>query len=120
MADLPNFFYENLPAHPDITCPNNACYIYTDADGKRHLVIMEGNKQREQQRQLDQWTEETVSRKLYAKGYRYRCEPKSRKFAALHVKTLAEIGPLLRTYPDEHFDVNLINEKGERGRHVAH
>ena len=120
MADLPNFFFEHLPRRPDIECPNNKCYIYTDGNGQRHLVIMEGQHQREQQEQLDRWAEETISRKLYAKGYRYRCEPKSRRFAALYVKRLDEIGPLLRSYPDERFDVNLINEHGEQGRRVAH
>ena len=57
--------------------------------------------------------EETIGRKLYAKGYRYKCNPTSRKFDPLYVKTLTEIGPLLRTYPEERFDVHEINERGE-------
>jgi len=111
-----NTFFENLPAHADVRLQGpkgSQAYIHTDADGVESVVIMDGQQQREQQQTLDQLCEETIGRKLYAKGYRYKCNPTSRKFDPLYVKTSTEIGPLLRTYPDERFDVHEINERGE-------
>lgn len=112
-----NTFFENLPAHADVRLQGpkgSQAYIHTDADGVESVVIMDGQQQREQQQILDQLCEETIGRKLYAKGYRYKCNPTSRKFDPLYVKTSTEIGPLLRTYPDERFDVHEINKRGER------
>jgi len=46
--------------------------------------------------------------KMYAKGYRYCCEPTKKEFEPLYVKSLSLIGPLYREYPDTLFDVRQV------------
>ncbi len=46
--------------------------------------------------------------KMYEKGYRYKIDPKNHEFDPLYSKTLHNIGPLLRSYPEHRFDISKI------------
>lgn len=59
-----NIFFENLPRKANITLEGsvNQYYVHTAPNGCRSLVIMEGNKQREQQTALDAMVRATKRR----------------------------------------------------------
>ena len=46
--------------------------------------------------------------KMHDKGYRYKLIPKNANFEPLYAKTLMNIGPLMREYPDTRFDVQPV------------
>lgn len=48
---------------------------------------------------------DAIDQGMYSKGYRYRLAPQSGKFEPLYAKALTNIGPLMRDYPNEKFDV---------------
>jgi hypothetical protein len=50
-------------------------------------------------------TELQVDAGMYDKGYRYRLTPDDNAFAPLYSKTLDDIGPMMRDYPDTSFTV---------------
>lgn len=115
---MKNINFEEIPSSvnchaPDIHC--NQCYIYTDTEGTKFLVAMTGEHRRDQQTILDGWHEQTVSRKLYAKGYRYKMAVIGQpQFAPIHVKTTSDISAILYDeYSDRKFLIGKINELGE-------
>ncbi len=58
MPDLPNLFFDRIPKNATIlSMPNHYIAVVNDV---RHLVIMEGNKQFFQQRDLDRRAKQGV------------------------------------------------------------
>ena len=107
-----NIAFESLPPHPDIK--KGVAYIYTDADGVEAVVTMTGHKQAAQQKALDKWAEETIGRRAYQRGYRYRLTPIKNEFAPLYVKTADQVGKTKRRYPNHVFTACEIDEMGQR------
>lgn len=52
----------------------------------------------------------TVESRMIDKGYRYRLEFLSRDCAPLYAKTLADIGPLMRQWPEDRFNVTDLSK----------
>jgi hypothetical protein len=59
----------------------------------------------------EKWTQNQL-KKLYDKGYRYLLTPQSGNFLALGAKCTMDIGPVMRDYPDEVFDVTHMQPDG--------
>ena len=59
----------------------------------------------------DELTTEQL-KELYTKGYRYHLAPKSGDFPPLMAKHSREVGPLMRDYPDELFEVSSMISEG--------
>lgn len=72
-------------------------------------VMTESDRQRLRLQYLDA----DRLQQLYAKGYRYYLTPTDNSFEALGVKTLVEIGPVLRSYPDKIFYVFRLCQVGK-------
>ena len=49
---------------------------------------------------------------LYEKGYRYQLRPLDRSFVPLVAKGLMDIGPVMREYPKDRFEVSYIQPDG--------
>lgn len=106
-------FYELTPkAHVELRGDKNKYYVAklpqdnpAEPWQEEGVVIMYGDKQREQQRILDQMCHDS---KMRARGYKYRLTPKSKRFQPLYSKTLQHCGPLMREYPHEQFDTETI------------
>jgi hypothetical protein len=52
-----------------------------------------------------QKTQTEIDEAMHDKGYRYKLTPLNANFLPLFTKTLAQLGPLMRDYPDTRFDV---------------
>jgi hypothetical protein len=63
--------------------------------------------------------DKNIDAKMFAKGYRHKLSPKSKKFEPLYVKTAMQAGPVMREYPDERFDISKLDEScfGESTEH---
>ena len=118
-----NVWFEQLPPHAHIElkqCGTNSVYIYVDDDGVAAVVGMDGRKQASQQRQLERLAEETISKKLYKLGYRYRMTPTDKSFDPLHVKTAQDAARVMREdFPTKRFTIHEINERGETLHRLA-
>lgn len=52
-------------------------------------------------------------KRMYVQGYRFQINPKSRSFQPLCVKNAQDYAELCRTtYPNERFDMAIINQDG--------
>lgn len=94
-------FNELTPKTPvELRGETNQYWVAT-IDGQEGVVIMDGQHQRDQQRTLTQMTHDT---KMRNKGYKYRLTPTTKRFEPLYAKTLAQVGPLMREYPNDRFE----------------
>lgn len=98
-----NHAFESVPQNANVElCGDTNQYYVATVQGVKGVVIMEGQKQKEQQAKLDEMIRDT---KMRIKGYRYKLLPNSGKFEPLYVKTADEAGPVMLDYPDEMFNV---------------
>jgi hypothetical protein len=61
--------------------------------------------------------DKNIDAKMFAKGYRHKLSPQSKKFEPLYVKTAMDAGPVMRDYPDERFDVTALEAVAEKCTH---